>query len=124
MPTVINDGVLVTTASNNGVLIETASNNGVAVVNAGNNGVIGNGSNYGVIGNGGTGSGVAGNSTSRYGGEFGGGLAPLRLAPSTTQGSPVSGTLSVGEFYVDNQSALYFCVAGGTPGTWKRVQLV
>jgi hypothetical protein len=49
------------------------------------------------------------------------GTCSLRLAPSTTQGSPVSGTHSVGEFYVDNQSALYFCVAGGTPGTWNQL---
>jgi hypothetical protein len=30
----------------------------------------------------------------------------------------------MGELYVDNQGALYFCVASGTPGTWKTVQLI
>ena len=30
---------------------------------------------------------------------------------------------NIGELYVDNQGVLYFCVASGTPGTWKTVQL-
>ena len=58
-----------------------------------------------------------------YGGHFRGVTAPLRLEPSRSQGPPNSGTHLVGEFYIDNQGVLYFCVASGTPGTWKKVQL-
>ena len=76
-------------------------------------GVSGDGSDAGVFGNG-----------VKYGGDFIGGLAPLRLRPSKIQGSPNTGDHSMGELYVDNEGALYFCVVSGTPGTWKRVQLV
>jgi hypothetical protein len=76
-------------------------------------GVRGDGSDAGVFGNG-----------VNYGGDFVGELAPLRLRPSNTQGSPNTGAHNIGELYVDNQGSLYFCVASGTPGTWKRVQLV
>ena|SRR5215831_8008724 len=87
-------------------------------------GVVGRGiGDTGVRGTGGL-VGVHGSSTRGLGGDFSGGLAPLRLQPADTQGSPTSGTHSTGEFYVDNQGALYFCIANGTPGTWKRVQLV
>ena len=58
-----------------------------------------------------------------YGGSFRGGLAPLKLEPSISQGPPTDGTHSMGEFYVDNQGVLYFCVTDGTPGTWKTVTL-
>ena len=57
-----------------------------------------------------------------YGGDFEGELAPIWLRPSKTEGSPSTGAHNMGELYVDNQGALYFCVAGGTPGTWKTVQ--
>jgi hypothetical protein len=53
-----------------------------------------------------------------------GGLAPLRLVPSTVGGKPTSGNHLVGELYVDSGGVLYFCVTSGTPGTWKTVQLV
>jgi hypothetical protein len=111
-------------SSDSGVGVTGTSNSGVGVVGTSNirNGVIGKGSN-GVVGTGGN-IGVVGDSTSGYGGAFSGGLAPLRLEPSNTQGSPASGRHSVGELYVDNNGALYFCVGSGTPGTWKRVQLV
>jgi hypothetical protein len=77
----------------------------------------------GVAGFGTNGSGVYGNSTNKYGGDFQGGLTPLKLEPSSTSGSPTTGTHSMGEFYVDNQGVLYFCTANGTPGTWKAVML-
>src|SRR5262249_12515551 len=41
-----------------------------------------------------------------------------------SQGSPSKGAHNMGELYVDNQGVLYFCMAGGTPGSWKKVQLV
>jgi len=118
-----DSGVGVTGTSNSGIGVRGTSNdvgvrgdgvpNGVGVIGGGFTGVAGRGDNVGVIGDG-----------DNYGGEFTGGLAPLRLRPSNTQGSPASGAHAVGELYVDNQGALYFCVASGTPGTWKKVQLV
>ena len=30
----------------------------------------------------------------------------------------------LGEFFVDADGVLYFCVQNGTPGTWKKVQLI
>jgi hypothetical protein len=69
----------------------------------------------GVVGESTNGNGVVGKSTVGYGGDFAGGLAPLKLEPSDTPGSPTSGTHSMGEFYVDSQGVLYFCVANGTP---------
>jgi hypothetical protein len=95
---------------------------------ADNIGVSGTASNIGVKGFSELSIGVAGNSTSGYGGTFGGGRAPLKLWPSNTQGPPTSGNHSMGELYVDNQGVLYFCVADGTrlhpAGTWKKVQFV
>ena len=102
-------------------VVGTGGNNGV-VGTGGNNGVVGTGGNNGVSGTGGS-VGVFGGA-GNYGGEFQGGHAPLRLRPSDTQGAPNTGRHFMGELYVDNQGALYFCVADGTPGTWKRVQLV
>ena len=67
-------------------------------------GVSGSGTEVGIFGRGnvgvcgGTGSivalniaGVAGTSPNGYGGRFQGGLAPLKLEPSNTQGHPTSG---------------------------------
>jgi hypothetical protein len=68
-------------------------------------------------------SGVCGTSTNKYGGDFFGGLAPLRLEPSNTAGSPTTGAHGAGELYVDINGVLYFCTADGTPGTWKTVML-
>jgi hypothetical protein len=122
----------------------TPTTGGVGVIGNGTIGVQGNGDVKGVVGispsgtgvdgsseNGtgvdgssNTGTGVVGSSSAGYGGSFFGGLAPLLLGSSSTQGPPTSGTHSVGELYVDNQGDLFFCVASGTPGTWKTVQLV
>jgi hypothetical protein len=74
--------------------------------------------------NSGSGNGVYGYSSGGYGGLFNGGLAPLCIQPSNTQGPPASGAHNMGELYVDTNGVLYFCTASGTPGTWKIVQLV
>jgi cation transport ATPase len=43
--------------------------------------------------------------------------------PNTT-GAPTTGNHKMGELFVDNTGSLYFCILDGTPGTWKKVQLV
>jgi hypothetical protein len=68
--------------------------------------------------------GVSGSSSNGYGGSFRGGQAPLFLSPSNTNGSPTTGSHFMGEFVVDRGGALYFCTQSGTPGTWKRFQLL
>jgi hypothetical protein len=69
----------------------------------------------------GTGIGVAGESTSGYGGEFTGGKAQLRLVPKSTGGKPKGGSHSKGEIYMDSKGALFVCTANGTPGTWRKL---
>ena len=107
----------------------SGSGSDTGVVGSGNVvGVRGAGPTIGVLG-GGNLTGVKGISigpgrSGGYGGDFEGELAPIWLRPSKTQGSPSTGAHNMGELYVDNQGALYFCAAGGTPGTWKTVQLV
>lgn len=100
---------------------------GVQGMSHGSYGVVGKSTTTeysGVIGVGETdGPGVSGTSQAGYGAEFTGGLAPLRLSPSDKHGPPTAGSHKVGEFFVDKQGTLYFCMSDGTPGTWKRVQL-
>jgi hypothetical protein len=55
------------------------------------------------------------------GGSFDGTLAPLRLVPAATAGAPKSGTHAAGELYVDSAGRLFYCRAGGTPGTWSEL---
>jgi hypothetical protein len=57
----------------------------------------------------------------RYGGEFKGGSAQLRLVPATTVGRPTTGFHSKGEIFMDSEATLFVCVANGTPGSWRRV---
>jgi hypothetical protein len=59
-----------------------------------------------------------------YGGVFGGDHAPLRLMPASTPGHPTSGRHEMGEFYVDSNGVLFYCLSAGTPGNWKTVHLV
>lgn len=61
-----------------------------------------------------------------YGGVFEGARAPLHLVPSVSgvAGAPTSGFHRAGELFVDSEGGLFFCVTTGTPGAWKRVQLV
>lgn len=47
--------------------------------------------------------------------------APTSYAGGTVSGHPLSGTWSQGQFVVDQTGKIYVCVAGGTPGTWRRV---
>ena len=58
------------------------------------------------------------------GGVFSGTRAPVRLVPSKSKGSPTSGHHQIGELYADAVGELFYCVADGTPGTWKMVKLV
>ena len=55
------------------------------------------------------------------GGSFAGSLAPLRLVPAGTPGTPKSGAHAAGELYVDSAGNLYCCTAGGMPGTWVNL---
>ena len=76
----------------------------------------------GVVGTSDNFPGVAGSSSSSYGGVFfSGGLAPLRLIPATTQGAPTTGAHQIGELFVDRDGNLFFCKAGGPPPTWVRI---
>jgi hypothetical protein len=80
----------------------------------------------GVHGNCNNGNGVFGESIDGIGGHFGGGLAPLSLDPSQTPGPPQTGNHNMGEFFVDSNGVLYFCVQSGTAGTaiWNTIELV
>lgn len=75
----------------------------------------------GVYGYNPTGYAIRGDSTNGYGGGFNGGLAQIRLIPSSNTGKPNSGTHSVGEFYVDSGGTIFYCVSGGTPGNWIKL---
>lgn len=52
------------------------------------------------------------------------GLAPIRLDPTNISGAPTSGNHMMGELSVHNAGILYYCSKDGTPGTWKKVQLL
>lgn len=56
-----------------------------------------------------------------YGLRASGGLAPVFLNPSLTAGSPAAGTHQAGELYVDLGGNLFYCVTGGTPGSWRKL---
>jgi hypothetical protein len=124
-----------------GVQGNSSQGNGVVGLGHGN-GVVGIGQGNGVVGlsqnngagvraasTGGSGllatstsgAGVTGISTNGLGASFQGGLAPLRLVAAAIAGHPTTGTHSLGELFLDKNGALWICVAGGTPGTWKQV---
>ena len=68
------------------------------------------------------GIGVQGQSTTGLGGSLQGGLAPLRLVPAASgTGAPATGAHAAGELFVDAAGLLFYCRAGGTPGTWTRL---
>ncbi len=93
-------------------------------IESGGPGVFGNADEGdGVIGSSGRSSGVLGKSVLGYGGSFQGGAAPLHLEPAPVKGHPTTGAHNRGDFWVDSAGVLFFCVAGGTPGVWKRVRL-
>jgi hypothetical protein len=57
-----------------------------------------------------------------YGTETAGTAAPIRLVPAASgTGAPSSGTHQTGELYVDSTGALFYCRAGGSPGTWVTI---
>jgi hypothetical protein len=104
-----------------GVGITGTSNTGIGVCGTSNNiGVRGDGDGFGVVGGSTIGTGVAGTGGSvgvseegsdagvrgesgkGYGGSFQGGLAPLMLEPSITDGHPNTEADNMGELYVDN----------------------
>jgi hypothetical protein len=67
------------------------------------------------------GTGVIGTSVG-YGGRFSGTKAPLLLSESASvSGFPASGNHTRGELFVDNAGVLFYCTAGGTPGTWVQL---
>ena len=72
------------------------------------------------IGKGGLGAGVLGRNDTGYGGQFEGGKAQLKLKAVGSAGKP-SGAHTKGEVYMDSAGALFVCVKGGIPGTWRKV---
>jgi hypothetical protein len=80
---------------------------------------IGKGGAAGVLERNSSGIGVQGQG--RYGGTFEGSRAQLMLQPKSTAGRPTSGAHTKGEIYMDSAGALFVCVTGGTPGTWRKV---
>ena len=77
---------------------------------------------YGLVGDGrgSSGAGVLGRNTTGYGGQFEGGKAQLKLKPGGAVGKP-SGAHAKGEIYMDSAGALFVCVTGGNPATWRKV---
>ena len=79
------------------------------------------GNSPGINGDSDSGPGIQGGSVKGYGGSFSGGKAQLWLNPKGTTGRPTSGKHAKGEIYMDSRGALFICVAGGTPGSWRKV---
>jgi hypothetical protein len=77
------------------------------------------GSLAGVRGNAQSGPGVFG--AGGYGGQFTGTKAQLHLVPGTSLGRPTTNFHEKGEMFIDVAGTLFVCVAGGNPGTWRRV---
>jgi hypothetical protein len=115
-PTVRGDGVV-----GSGSGLEFA---GVFGSNETGTGVEGRGTVLGVNGFSNAGAGVFGESQQGYAGAFQGGKAQLRIVPKSGTGPPTSGSFGAGDLYLDSAAALFVCVAGGTPGTWRRFQTV
>jgi len=44
----------------------------------------------------------------------------VRIAGSTTSGSPTSGTFAAGDVVVDQTGTIWICTTAGTPGTWTN----
>ena len=58
-----------------------------------------------------------------YGLEVTGTKAQIYLIPAKKVGAPTTGSHLVGELLLDKDGTLFICVAKGTPGTWKAVQV-
>jgi hypothetical protein len=117
-------------------LTSRTSHAGVYGENTGTSGIgtvgIGKGDDTGVLGRNRTGQGLRGEGkygvvavgdSTGYGGRFEGGKAQLKLKPAASAGKPTTGTHEKGEIYMDSAGALFVCTGGGTPGTWKKVNM-
>jgi hypothetical protein len=49
------------------------------------------------------------------------GTAQIHIEPSSSAGTPTTGTHARGELYVDSTRHLFSCLAPGTPGTWVKL---
>ncbi len=67
------------------------------------------------------GAAVNGVSSKNIGGVFGGDRAALFILTSITDPRNRTDSHSPGEIYKDNSATLWYCVGGGTPGTWRRL---
>jgi hypothetical protein len=118
-------GVSGSSVSGPGIDGRSISGPGVNASSNKGNGVTGFSTNrFGVVGSSKNESGIYGHSTTNYGGTFEGEKAQVRLVPNRVKGPPDTGEHRAGELFVDSEVDLYFCTQSGTPGTWKRVQLV
>lgn len=70
------------------------------------------------------GTGVYGEGGNGYAGAFSGGKAQLRIVPKPGTGRPTGGSFGKGDVYMDSAANLFVCVAGGSPGTWKKISTV
>jgi len=55
---------------------------------------------------------------------FASGGGRLQQSLRTAAGAPATGSFATGEQIRDNLGDLYICVAGGSPGTWKKVAAI
>jgi hypothetical protein len=92
---------------------------GVVGIHLGDETGIGGVFRAGVRGSSSSGPGVLGEG--KYGGEFQGTSAQLRLLPGASAGRPTTGDHFIGEIYMDSAATLFVCVANGSPGTWVKV---
>jgi hypothetical protein len=112
-------GVVGASQTSNGVDGQSVKAAGVSGSSLEGAGVIGKSTNSdGIRANSGNDNGLS-STGGRYGASLGGKLAPLFLQPAITQGAPTTGEHRQGEFFVDKDGKLFFCVANGTPGTWR-----
>lgn len=65
--------------------------------------------------------GIAVSGEGRFGGEFKGTRAAVRLVPTASVGAPTSGKHQRGEIVCDNIGDFWCCKADGTPGTWAQL---
>ncbi len=80
-----------------------------------------------VLGNSKNGTAVRGISTGGIGGVFEGKKSPLQLRPQEGSIWPPQQDEFIhemGEFHLTQKGELFFCIATGSPGTWKRVSLI
>ena len=86
-------------------------------------------SGFGVRGEAVTGIGVSGScpqgiavsGEGRFGGQFKGTRAAVRLVPTAAAGAPTSGKHLRGEMVCDNNGDFWGCKSDGTPGTWVQI---